>query len=189
MPNTIAQLLAEPALLQREAETLLKRHSASLKTAAKSSWPTLPPRLAQVLPELLGLYLQLYGDLFDCYYQLEQLLKLLAKSAAQRPEYLQAEDAAPQHWHKSNQALGSACYVDLFAGDFEGLKQRIPYLKQTGINYLHLMPLFKAPEPNSDGGYAVSDYRSTMPSLGTMAQLSSLMQELHQQGIRPRVLS
>lgn len=185
MPNTIAQLLAEPALLQREAETLLKRHSASLKTAAKSSWPTLQPRLAQVLPELLGLYLQLYGDLFDCYYQLEQLLKLLAKSAAQRPEYLQAEDAAPQHWHKSNQALGSACYVDLFAGDFEGLKQRIPYLKQTGINYLHLMPLFKAPEPNSDGGYAVSDYRSTMPSLGTMAQLSSLMQELHQQGIRP----
>jgi len=185
MPNTIAQLLAEPALLQREAETLLKRHSASLKTAAKSSWPTLQPRLAQVLPELLGLYLQLYGDLFDCYYQLEQLLKLLAKSAAQRPEYLQAEDAAPQHWHKSNQALGSACYVDLFAGDFEGLKQRIPYLKQTGINYLHLMPLFKAPEPNSDGGYAVSDYRSTMPTLGTMAQLSSLMQELHQQGIRP----
>ncbi len=185
MPNTIAQLLAEPALLQREAETLLKRHSASLKTAAKSSWPALQPRLAQVLPELLGLYLQLYGDLFDCYYQLEQLLKLLAKSAAQRPEYLQAEDAAPQHWHKSNQALGSACYVDLFAGDFEGLKQRIPYLQQTGINYLHLMPLFKAPEPNSDGGYAVSDYRSTMPTLGTMAQLSSLMQELHQQGIRP----
>jgi amylosucrase len=185
MPNTIAQMLAEPALLQREAENILKRHSASLKSAAKSSWPALQPRLAQVLPELLGLYLQLYGDLFDCYYQLEQLLKLLAKSAAQRPDYLQAEDTAPQHWHKSNQALGSACYVDLFAGNFEGLKQRIPYLKQTGINYLHLMPLFKAPEPNSDGGYAVSDYRSTMPSLGTMAELSSLMQELHQQGIRP----
>lgn len=185
MPNTIAQLLAEPALLQREADNILKRHSASLKAAAKTSWPALQPRLAQVLPELLGLYLQLYGDLFDCYYQLEQLLKLLAKSASQRPAYLQAEDAAPQSWHKSHQALGSACYVDLFAGNFEGLKQRIPYLKQTGINYLHLMPLFKAPEPNSDGGYAVSDYRSTMPSLGTMAELSSLMQELHHQGIRP----
>ncbi len=185
MPNTIAQLLAEPALLQREAEIILKRHSASLKATAKTSWPALQPRLAQVLPELLGIYLQLYGDLFDCYHQLEQLLKLLAKSAAQRPDYLQAEDAAPQTWHKSHQALGSACYVDLFAGNFEGLKQRIPYLKQTGINYLHLMPLFKAPEPNSDGGYAVSDYRSTMPSLGTMAELSSLMQELHQQGIRP----
>ena len=185
MPNTIAQLLAEPALLQREAEIILKRHSTSLKAAAKTSWPALQPRLAQVLPELLGLYLQLYGDLFDCYYQLEQLLKLLAKSAAQRPDYLQAEDAAPQHWHKSHQALGSACYVDLFAGNFDGLKQRIPYLKQTGINYLHLMPLFKAPEPNSDGGYAVSDYRSTQPSLGTMAELASLMQQLHQEGIRP----
>lgn len=185
MSNTIAHLLAEPALLQREANNILKRHSASLKAAAKTSWPALQPRLAQVLPELLGLYLQLYGDVFDCYYQLEQLLKLLAKSASQRPAYLQAEDAAPQSLHKSHQALGSACYVDLFAGNFEGLKQRIPYLKQTGINYLHLMPLFKAPEPNSDGGYAVSDYRSTMPSLGTMTELSSLMQELHHQGIRP----
>ena len=47
------------------------------------------------------------------------------------------------------------------------------------------MPLFKAPEPNSDGGYAVSDYRTTMPSLGSMQQLAELMAELHQQGIRP----
>lgn len=185
MPKTIDILLAEPQLLKREAEKLQKRLSPALKTAAKHAWPDFQLRLTQVLPELMALYLDLYGGLYDCYYHLEQLLKQLAKSAAARPDYLQAQDRGPQDWHKHQTSLGAACYVDLFAGDFQGLKARIPYLKQTGINYLHLMPLFKAPEPNSDGGYAVSDYRSTMPKLGSMAELADLMHELHQQGIRP----
>jgi amylosucrase len=185
MQKSTAQLLANPELLQFESEKLLKRLSSSLKTQAKESWSVLQPRMQQHLPQLLELYLTLYGNQYDCYYHLEQLLKLLAKSAAQRPAYLQQQDAQPQLWHQSVQALGAACYVDLFAGDFAGLANRIPYLQQTGINYLHLMPLFKAPVPNSDGGYAVSDYRDTMPELGTMPQLAALMQQLHQQGIKP----
>lgn len=185
MPNTIQALLADPRLLRYEADKLQKRLAPSLKTAAKHAWPEFQTRLQQVLPELMALYLELYGELFDCSYHLELLLKQLAKSAAARPDYLCSEDALPQSWHQDEHTLGAACYVDLFAGNFQGLKARIPYLKQTGINYLHLMPLFKAPEPNSDGGYAVSDYRSTMPSLGTMAELADLMHELHQQGIRP----
>ena len=185
MQKSTAQLLANPELLQFESEKLLKRLRSSLKTQAKESWSVLQPRMQQHLPQLLELYLTLYGNQYDCYYHLEQLLKLLAKSAAQRPAYLQQQDAQPQLWHQSAQALGAACYVDLFAGDFAGLANRIPYLQQTGINYLHLMPLFKAPVPNSDGGYAVSDYRDTMPELGTMPQLAALMQQLHQQGIKP----
>lgn len=185
MQKTTAQLLENPALLRLESEKLLKRFSSSLKTQAKQSWPLLQPRLQQHLPDLLALYLSLYGQQYDCYHHLEQLLKLLAKSSAQRPDYLQQQDQQPQQWHQSAQALGAACYVDLFAGDFAGLANRIPYLQQTGINYLHLMPLFKAPVPNSDGGYAVSDYRDTMPELGTMPQLAALMQQLHQQGIKP----
>ncbi|MFN3710164.1 MAG: alpha-amylase family glycosyl hydrolase [Alishewanella aestuarii] len=178
-------MTADSAQLAHFSDILLKRYSSSLKTLAKGRWPLLAERLQQQLPALLALYLPLYGARFDGYYHLEQLLKILAKAIAQRPDYLLAEDAAPQDWHQSEQALGSACYVDLFAGDFLGLKQRIPYLQQTGINYLHLMPLFKAPEPNSDGGYAVSDYRATMPKLGTMTELADLMQSLHQHGIRP----
>lgn len=189
MQKTTAQLLENPQLLQLESDKLLKRFSSSLKTLAKQSFPAFQLRLQQVLPKLLQLYLTLYGNQYDCYYQLEQLLKLLAKSSAQRPDYLKQQDLQqeqqPQHWHQSAQALGAACYVDLFADNFEGLANRIPYLQQTGINYLHLMPLFKAPVPNSDGGYAVSDYRDTMPALGTMPQLATLMQQLHQQGIKP----
>jgi len=185
MQKTTAQLLDNPELLQLESKKTLKRLSQSLKAAAKDSWPELHNRLEQQLPALLELYLSLYADHYDCYYHLEQLLKLLAKSAAHRPVYLRKEDAEPQNWHKDATVLGAACYVDLFAKDFQGLSERIPYLKQSGINYLHLMPLFKAPEPNSDGGYAVSDYRSTMPQLGSMQQLADLMQQLHQQGIKP----
>lgn len=185
MQKTTVQLLEDPQRLALESEKLLKRLSSSLEAHAQHAWPNLQARLQKQLPVLLPLYLRLYGDLYDCYFHLEQLLQLLAKCAAQRPEYLQQEDAYPQNWHKAENALGAACYVDLFATDFAGLAERIPYLKKTGINYLHLMPLFKAPVPNSDGGYAVSDYRQTMPELGTMPQLAELMAQLHQQGIRP----
>ncbi|WP_337840740.1 alpha-amylase family glycosyl hydrolase [Rheinheimera sp.] len=185
MQATTDQLLSQPGLLQLECQRLLKRFSQTLRPLAKQQWPALQSRLNEQLPVLLRLYLQLYAERYDCYFHLEQLLKSLAKSSASRPDYLCQLDEQPQDWHKQSNQLGAACYVDLFASDFEGLKQRIPYLKQTGINYLHLMPLFKAPEPNSDGGYAVSDYRTTMPALGSMQQLAELMAELHQQGIRP----
>lgn len=185
MQKTTPQLLENPELLAIESQKILKRLSPSLKASAKDNWNALQNRLEQQLPALLELYLSLYAGHYDCYYYLEQLLKMLAKSSAQRPEYLRQQDNEPQNWHKTAHALGAACYVDLFAKDFQGLTQRIPYLKQSGINYLHLMPLFKAPEPNSDGGYAVSDYRSTMPKLGSMQQLADLMQQLHQQGIKP----
>ena len=39
---------------------------------------------------------------------------------------------------------------------------------------LRLMPLFKAPPGENDGGYAVSSYREVNPSLGTMQQLVEL---------------
>lgn len=185
MPHTISALLADRRVLEQHAAMLQKRLSPALKTSCKQRWPEFQRRLTDSLADLLALYVELYGEQADWYHHFAALLKQLAKSYAARPTYLHTEDAQPQHWHQAETALGAACYVDLFAGDFQGLKARIPYLKQTGINYLHLMPLFKAPEPNSDGGYAVSDYRSTMPRLGSMSELADLMHELHQQGIRP----
>ena len=79
--------------------------------------------------------------------------------------------------------LGGVCYVDLFANDLEALKSKIPYFKELGLTYLHLMPLFKAPEGENDGGYAVSSYREVNPPLGTMEQLASLAKELRSAGI------
>ena len=62
-------------------------------------------------------------------------------------------------------------YVDRFAGTLAGLRERLPYLRELGVSYLHLMPLLQArPEPN-DGGYAVVDYGAVEPALGTMEDL------------------
>ena len=45
------------------------------------------------------------------------------------------------------------------------------------------MPLFLAPEKNSDGGYAVSSYRDINPALGDIHQLKNLATQLRKVGI------
>lgn len=86
-------------------------------------------------------------------------------------------------WFKSEHMMGGVFYVDSFANDLKGVRKHIPYFKELGINYLHLMPLFKAPEKDSDGGYAVSDYRTVDPRLGTMKDLAKLTSEFREHGI------
>src|SRR5947209_291823 len=79
--------------------------------------------------------------------------------------------------------VGGMCYVDLFAGTLQGLRDQLPYLKKLGLTYLHLMPLFESPEGNSVGGYAVSSYRRVNPSLGTIEELAELAHEFQEHGI------
>jgi amylosucrase len=110
----------------------------------------------------------------------------MARSWFNRPQDLrELDDAREQnpHWFQSNQMLGGVCYVDLFANNIEGIRKKIPYFKELGLTYIHLMPLFKAPEGENDGGYAVSSYRDVNPSLGTIKQLSSLARDLREAGI------
>ncbi|NDJ60419.1 MAG: DUF3459 domain-containing protein [Chloroflexi bacterium] len=72
--------------------------------------------------------------------------------------------------------------MDRFAGTLQGLRERIPYLQELGLTYLHLMPLYRTPA-NSDGGFAVSSFREVNPALGSMADLADLARELRQHGI------
>ena len=65
------------------------------------------------------------------------------------------------------------------------MRENIPYFKELGLTYLHLMPLFKAPEGDNDGGYAVSSYREVNPALGTMDELAALAAELRARGHQP----
>lgn len=133
-------------------------------------------RLADHLPVLLDLLSGVYGsDKAEAH--LPGLVATLAEGFFDRNETLRHKDelriANPQ-WHKSENMVGMAVYVDLVAGDLQGLKAKLPYYADLGITYLHLMPLYKAPEGDSDGGYAVSDYRAVNPSLGTMDDLRDL---------------
>lgn len=143
-------------------------------------------RLREHFPRLFGLLVELYGAQYDFFYHLEQILRAAARLYAQRPADLLALDAvreAQPEWFLSEKTVGGVCYVDLFAGNLEGVRARIPYFKELGLTYLHLMPLFLAPEENSDGGYAVSSYREVNPSLGTMEELQALAAEMRENGI------
>lgn len=184
IPNPFLEREASRSLLR-----LLPRLEQTLKkeiSKDKQGWKQFNARLQKNFPALFNLYFEIYNNRYDFFYHLEDLLVSIARSWFNRPIDLRDLDETREKnplWFQSNQMLGGVCYVDLFANDLEGVKSKIPYFKELGLTYLHLMPLFKAPEGENDGGYAVSSYREVHPPLGTMEQLASLACEFRKAGI------
>jgi amylosucrase len=179
------------AWFRKESDTSLRRLLPRLEAryaaaADASEWQAFVQRLGVHFPRLFDCLRQLYGGQYDFFYHLESILGSAAEMWLVRPAELKALDALREtdpHWYQSHRMVGAMCYVDLFAGTLAGLRERIPYLKELGINYLHLMPVFKVPQGDNDGGYAVSSYREVNPVLGTMADLAEVASELRHHGI------
>jgi amylosucrase len=143
-------------------------------------------RLDQHFGHLFHLLFTLYGDRYDFLYHFEQILLTLDRAAQARPAELRALDARREtepHWFQQQSMLGGVCYVDRFGGNLQGIREQIDYFCELGLTYLHLMPLFATPAGDNDGGYAVSDYRTVAPELGTMPELAELAGELRRRGI------
>ena len=139
-------------------------------------------RLASRFEELKGLYMELYHDeqSFDYF------VGMLRKCWGERKKPLRDQDArreADSHWYRRRELLGMMLYVDAFAGNLEGVKNKLKYIKECGVNYLHLMPLLQSPKGRSDGGYAVSDFRAVQPELGSMSGLEDLANACRRAGI------
>ena len=66
-------------------------------------------------------------------------------------------------------------------GDLNGIRQRIPYLQNLGVNAVWLNPVFVSPQV--DNGYDVSNYFAIDPHMGTMEDMENLIKDLHQAGI------
>jgi glycosidase len=129
---------------------------------------------------------KVYSGRYDFFYHLEQVLLTTAQKFILRSKELHALDEqreANPAWFNEPNTVGGVCYVDLFAGNLGGIRKKIPYFKELGLTYLHLMPLYAVPEKNNDGGYAVSNFREVNPTLGTMQELTHLAQELRNNGI------
>ena len=182
-------MIALPRESSRTLSRLVPRLTDTYPTeiaADPQGWQTFLQRLNTHFPALFELYLALYSSRYDLFYHLEDLLNSLACAWFARPADLRQLDIAREQdplWFQSNQMLGGVIYVDLFAGDLDGVRSKIPYFKELGLTYLHLMPLFKVPAGENDGGYAVSSYREVHPPLGTMEQLASLGRDLRGAGI------
>jgi len=67
-------------------------------------------------------------------------------------------------------------------GDFQGLKSRLDYLQDLGVNALWLLPFY--PSPLRDDGYDIADYYDIHKDYGTLADFRALLREAHSRGIR-----
>ena len=114
----------------------------------------------------------LCNSLYDYYHNRSAALKKLDREREKTP-----------FWYSTNSLVGMMLYVDNFAGDLKGVRDKIAYLAESGVNYLHLMPLLKSPRDRSDGGYAVADFRRVQPKLGTIKDLEALTAACHKNGI------
>ena len=66
-------------------------------------------------------------------------------------------------------------------GDLNGIRNRLDYLADLGVDFLWLTPFF--PSPQRDNGYDVADYRAVDPRFGTMEELEALIAEAAAHGI------
>ena len=133
--------------------------------------------------ELRGLYLELYHGDGQAW---EYFCDMLFRCFLERPEAMKKIDRAREsdaEWYRGHHLLGTLMYADAFAGTLQGVREKLDYLTECGINYLHLMPLLMSPAGRSDGGYAVSDFRRVQPELGTMEDLEALASDCHSRGI------
>ena len=66
-------------------------------------------------------------------------------------------------------------------GDFQGIIEKIPYLKELGVDMVWLNPFY--PSPQRDNGYDISDYTAVNPLFGTMSDFEEMVQVGREYGI------
>jgi amylosucrase len=162
IPDLAPLLDGEPTHDQVVFATRLQRYWPDLLTGLTGAYPDHAPEMAN------------------------RLVEIAAQNFQQRPADLRLLDlrrhADPQ-WYQHQQMLGYATYADLFAGDLKGVADRVDYLAELGVTYLHLMPLLKPRPGQNDGGYAVMDYRAVRSDLGSIDDLRELATVLRSHGI------
>ena len=99
---------------------------------------------------------------------------------------MQINDSASPWWQH---AVCYQIYVRSFAdgngdgiGDMAGIEQRLPYLKDLGVDSVWITPFY--PSPQHDHGYDVSDYRDVDPLFGTLEDFDAMLAEAHALGIK-----
>ena len=140
-------------------------------------------RFARHEAELTRLYRELYHNDMAAF---DRFADMLYDAYDARPESLKLMDRAREahgDWYKGHDLVGILMYVNAFAGTLQGVREKLDYIEDCGVNYLHLMPLLESPKGRSDGGYAVSDFRKVQPELGIMEDLAALAADCHERGI------
>ncbi|MBQ5756921.1 MAG: amylosucrase, partial [Clostridia bacterium] len=144
--------------------------------------PVFDARLARHETELKEIYEGLYHDQ-QAYSYFVGMLRRMWEARNDHLRLLDEQRERNPKWYRGRDLVGMLMYVDAFAGTLSGVREKLDYIQEAGVNYLHLMPLLESPEGRSDGGYAVSDFRRVQPELGTMGDLASLAEDCHGRGM------
>lgn len=134
----------------------------------------------------------LYNELYNNggtdidHHNFKKLTATIISAFLNRSPALQQKDIdklEKEYWFLSNDLAGMSLYVDRFCGSIKNLEEKISYLQELGINLLHLMPLFESPKGESDGGYAVSDFRKVDQRFGTLEDLQHLQKKMGEENM------
>ncbi len=140
-------------------------------------------RLRRHEDELRWLYMELYKGDWNAWNYFRAMLHRAFDERSEALRRIDAEREKDPVWYKNRDLLGMLMYVKAFAGNLKGVRAKLDYIQDCGVNYLHLMPLLASPAGRSDGGYAVADFRKVEPELGTMEDLAALAADCHERGI------
>ncbi|HKI61551.1 MAG TPA: alpha-amylase family glycosyl hydrolase, partial [Mariprofundaceae bacterium] len=128
-----------------------------------------------------SLFHHLYGKRDDFERQMVRLVEVMAINYLKRDKALKRLDIereADHNWFLSQEWVGMALYSDGFAGNLQGMRDRLAYLQELGINMVHVMPILQCPQGASDGGYAVSNFRDVDERVGSLEDLQALSSDM-----------
>ncbi len=159
--------------------------SALLSDLAPTDRTTIELRLERWLPDLSAGLAQLYPGV-DLDALADRLTAVAVRGFSAREADLRVLDERRllrPDWLQQPKMFGYACYTERFAGRLSAVAERLDYLTELGVTYLHLMPLLEPREGDNDGGYAVADYRKVRADLGDNDDLRALTRALRGSGI------
>lgn len=143
-------------------------------------------RFARSEEDLFGALAELYGAHPAYAGVQEEQLAALVEAQEERPEALRLRDLARDlepGWFLRPNVVGYVFYIDRFNGSLSRILDKLDYLGELGVSYVHFMPCLKPRPGDSDGGYSVMDYREINPQLGTMRDLEKVTAALRQRGM------
>lgn len=170
-------------MYEQISHSLLNDILTQIKQPATKDWQYFYTRLGANFYAIYSLFQHLYGQREDFKPQLANLVNVLSRQYAQRAPHLKAKDLEREKnhdWFMQQKLVGMALYCEGFAGNLAGMKEKLGYLQELGVNLVHILPICDCPELHNDGGYAVRDFRKIDPRYGTMEDLEQLITAMQQ---------
>ncbi len=168
--------------LHQQINTILQQHQIDVAGSSNIFYTRFIANAASIH----ALYKELYGHHPFADIHFEKLIGTIAAAWQQRSPALRDRDEQKEekgHWFLSNEITGMSLYVDRFCGNLGNLADKLSYFEKLGVNLLHLMPVFESPAGESDGGYAVSNFRKVDNRFGTLNDLLALQQQMSKAGM------